>query len=95
MPSNVSVRAAHALAFRSVGYVYKFLLASNAWARFPYLKEKMPRAARFRDADGKKRDFDWRRDHPYAGTVPENDRRSHHGADRDLCGGRRFNEASS
>src|ERR1700719_132668 len=44
MPSNVSVRTAHAVAFRSVGYVYKSRLASNAWAWFPYLKEKMPRA---------------------------------------------------
>src|ERR1700681_5074402 len=44
MPSNVSVRTAHAVAFRSVGYVYKSRLAGNAWAWFPYLKEKMPRA---------------------------------------------------
>jgi superfamily I DNA/RNA helicase len=44
MPSNVSVRTAHAVAFRSIGYVYKSRLASNAWAWFPYLKEKMPRA---------------------------------------------------
>ena len=44
MPSNVSVRTAHAVAFRSVCYVYKARLASNAWAWFPYLKEKMPRA---------------------------------------------------
>src|SRR6267143_89137 len=43
MPSNVTVRTAHAVAFRSVGYVYKSRLASNAWAWFPYLKEKMPR----------------------------------------------------
>ena len=44
MPSNVTVRTAHALAFRSVGYVYKSRLASSPWAWFPYLKEKMPRA---------------------------------------------------
>src|ERR1700722_9402432 len=44
MPSNVMVRTAHALAFRSVGYVYKSRLASSPWAWFPYLKEKMPRA---------------------------------------------------
>ncbi len=44
MPSNVMVRTAHALAFRSVGYVYKSRLTGNPWAWFPYLKEKMPRA---------------------------------------------------
>jgi F-box DNA helicase 1 len=44
MPANVTVRTAHALAFRSVGYVYKSRLASSPWAWFPYLKEKMPRA---------------------------------------------------
>jgi hypothetical protein len=44
MPSNVSARTAHALAFRSVGYLYKSRLASSPWAWFPYLKEKMPRA---------------------------------------------------
>ena len=44
MPSNVTVRTAHALAFRSVGYAYKSRLASSPWAWFPYLKEKMPRA---------------------------------------------------
>ena len=44
MPPNVTVRTAHALAFRSVGYVYKSRLASSPWAWFPYLKEKMPRA---------------------------------------------------
>src|ERR1700722_5139636 len=44
MPSNVLVRTAHAVAFRSIGYVYKSRLANNAWAWFPYLKEKMPRA---------------------------------------------------
>ena len=44
MPSNVSVHTAHAVAFRSIGYAYKSRLASNAWAWFPYLKEKMPRA---------------------------------------------------
>ncbi len=44
MPSNVTVRTAHALAFRSVGHVYKSRLASSPWAWFPYLKEKMPRA---------------------------------------------------
>jgi AAA domain len=47
MPSNVMVRTAHALAFRSVGYVYKSRLASSPWAWFPYLKEKMPRALDF------------------------------------------------
>jgi excisionase family DNA binding protein len=40
----VTVRTAHALAFRSVGYVYKPRLANSPWAWFPYLKEKMPRA---------------------------------------------------
>ena len=44
MPPNVTVRTAQALAFRSVGYVYKSRLASSPWAWFPYLKEKMPRA---------------------------------------------------
>jgi superfamily I DNA/RNA helicase len=44
MPSNVSARTAHALAFRSVGYVYRSRLVSSPWAWFPYLKEKMPRA---------------------------------------------------
>ena len=44
MPSNVSVRTAHAVAFRSVGYIYKSRLANSPWAWFPYLKEKMPRA---------------------------------------------------
>jgi len=44
MPSNVTVRTAHALAFRSVGYIYKSRLASSPWAWFPYLKEKMPHA---------------------------------------------------
>jgi hypothetical protein len=44
MPSNVAVRTAHALAFRSVGFVYKSRLAGSPWAWFPYLKEKMPRA---------------------------------------------------
>jgi superfamily I DNA/RNA helicase len=44
MPSNVTVRTAHAAAFRSVGYVYKSRLVSSPWAWFPYLKEKMPRA---------------------------------------------------
>jgi hypothetical protein len=47
MPSNVTVRTAHALAFRSVGYVYESRLASSPWAWFPYLKEKMPRALDF------------------------------------------------
>jgi hypothetical protein len=32
MLSNVSVRTAHAVAFRSIGYVYKSRLASSAWA---------------------------------------------------------------
>jgi F-box protein 18 (helicase) len=44
MPSNVTVRTAHALAFRSVGYAYKSRLANSPWSWFPYLKEKMPRA---------------------------------------------------
>jgi AAA domain len=44
MPANVSSRTAHAIAFRSVGYIYKSRLASSPWAWFPYLKEKMPRA---------------------------------------------------
>ena len=44
MPSNVTGCAPHALAFRSIGYVYKSRLASSPWAWFPYLKEKMPRA---------------------------------------------------
>src|SRR5271154_3218059 len=44
MPANVTVRTAHALAFRSVGYIYKSRLAGSPWAWFPYLKEKMPRA---------------------------------------------------
>jgi superfamily I DNA/RNA helicase len=44
MPSNVSARTAHALAFRSVGHLYKSRLVSSPWAWFPYLKEKMPRA---------------------------------------------------
>jgi hypothetical protein len=44
MPSNVMVRTAHALAFRSVGHVCKSRLAGSPWAWFPYLKEKMPRA---------------------------------------------------
>src|SRR6266851_8302636 len=44
MPSNVTVRTAHALAFRSVGYIYKSRLATSPWAWFPYLREKMPRA---------------------------------------------------
>ena len=44
MPANVSARTAHAIAFRSVGYIYKSRLASSPWAWFPYLKEKMPRA---------------------------------------------------
>jgi len=44
MPSNVTVRTAHALAFRSLGYVYKSRLTSSPWAWFPYLREKMPRA---------------------------------------------------
>src|ERR1700675_1488430 len=39
MPSNVSARTAHALAFRSVGYVYRSRLVSSPWAWFPYLKE--------------------------------------------------------
>jgi superfamily I DNA/RNA helicase len=44
MPANVTVRTAHALAFRSLGYVYKSRLASSPWSWFPYLKDKMPRA---------------------------------------------------
>ena len=44
MPPNVSARTAHAIAFRSVGHVYKSRLANSPWAWFPYLKEKMPRA---------------------------------------------------
>ncbi|MDO8430920.1 MAG: 3'-5' exonuclease [Candidatus Binatus sp.] len=44
MPSNVTVRTAHAVAFRSVGRVYRSRLASSPWAWFPYLREKMPRA---------------------------------------------------
>ena len=44
MPANVTVRTAHALAFRGVGYVYKSRLASSPWSWFPYLKDKMPRA---------------------------------------------------
>jgi hypothetical protein len=44
MPSNVTVRTAHSLAFRSVGHVYKSRLAGSPWAWFPYLEEKMPRA---------------------------------------------------
>jgi superfamily I DNA/RNA helicase len=44
MPSNVTVRTAHAVAFRSVGHVYRSRLASSPWAWFPYLREKMPRA---------------------------------------------------
>src|SRR5260370_26216176 len=35
MPSNVTVSTAHALAFRSVGYVYRSRLASNPCAWFP------------------------------------------------------------
>jgi hypothetical protein len=42
MSPNVTVRTAHALAFRSVGYIYKSRLAGSPWAWFP--KEKMPRA---------------------------------------------------
>lgn len=44
MPPNVTVRTAHAVAFRKVGHVYKSRLAPSIWAWFPYLKEKMPRA---------------------------------------------------
>src|ERR1019366_1188931 len=47
MPSNVAVRTAHAVAFRSIGYVYKSRLARSPWAWFPYMKEKMPRALDF------------------------------------------------
>jgi hypothetical protein len=35
MPSNVTVRTAHALAFRGVDYVYRSRLASSPWAWFP------------------------------------------------------------
>jgi superfamily I DNA/RNA helicase len=44
MPPNVTVRTAHAVAFRKVGHIYKSRLATSVWAWFPYLKEKMPRA---------------------------------------------------
>src|SRR5260370_35053426 len=44
MLSNVTGRTAHALAFRSVGYIYKARLAGSPGAGVPYLKEKMPRA---------------------------------------------------
>src|ERR1700720_1498001 len=49
MPSNVSVRTAHAVAFRSIGYVYKSRLASNAWAWFPLPEGENAASARFRD----------------------------------------------
>jgi F-box protein, helicase, 18 len=32
MPANVSARSAHAIAFRSVGHIYKSRLASSPWA---------------------------------------------------------------
>jgi|SRR5271155_5136176 len=54
MPSNVTARTAHALAFRSVSYVYKSRLATSPWAWFPYLMERIAAGARFRDADGKR-----------------------------------------
>src|SRR5260221_990609 len=44
MPSNVTERTAHALAFRSVGYIYKSRLAVSPQAWFPYREEKMPPA---------------------------------------------------
>jgi hypothetical protein len=44
MPSNVAVRTAHAVAFRSLGYLYKSRLVSSSWAWLPYLRDKMPRA---------------------------------------------------
>jgi superfamily I DNA/RNA helicase len=44
MPSNVRVRTAHAVAFRSLGYIYKSRLIGSPWAWLSYLKEKMPRA---------------------------------------------------
>jgi superfamily I DNA/RNA helicase len=76
MPSNVTVRTAHALAFRGVGYVYKSRLASSPWAWFPYLKEKMPRALDSVMQTGR----DGRcRHHAHSGTVSENDGRSDRG----------------
>ena len=36
MPPNVTVRTAHALAFRSVGYIYKSRLAGSPWAWLPH-----------------------------------------------------------
>src|SRR5882757_7905286 len=38
MPSNVTVRTAHAVAFRSVGHVYRSRLASSPWAWLQFLR---------------------------------------------------------
>jgi len=78
MPSNVTVRTAHAVAFRSLAHLYKSRLVSSSWAWLPYLRDKMPRA-RFRDSNRKRWDFRQRHNHPDAGTIPEIDGRRYRG----------------